>query len=242
MASMKHWPQPPPRDGIHLWICKDLHAPHLDSVIDILAPEEQKRARAYRFENDRQRYLGSALLQRSVLAHYTSSSLQDLSFSRNQWGKPYLDRDHHEIEFNISRSHDVALLAISSGSKLGVDVEYSLGCNSGAISVAKQFSKPEQKYIATASNSTEALFEIWSRKEAYIKGIGRGLSHPLNKFDVTPPGKAIVRDWSENPPAERWSVHSIKIPESGYAAAIATVLPSPSIKLIEVTINDLRPL
>jgi 4'-phosphopantetheinyl transferase len=236
---MKHWPQHPPLEGIHLWICKGLLAPRLDGVWDLLAPEEQKRARAYRFEHDQRRYLGSALLQRSLLARYTSCSLRELSFSRNQWGKPSLDGDHHKIEFNISRSHEVALLAVSDGSMLGVDVEYAMGCDNGAMPVASQFSEPERSYIETASDSTRALFEIWTRKEAYIKGIGRGLSHPLAEFDVTPNVKTMVSDWSEDPPPEPWRVHSIELSVSGYTAAIATILPSPSIEVIEVTVEEL---
>ncbi len=235
---MKQWPEHPPHEGIHLWICKGLLSPRLDGVIELLAPDEQKRARAYRFEDDRRRYLGSSLLQRKVLAHYSACEMQDLSFSRNQRGKPSLDGDHDTIEFNISRSHEVALLAVSDGNVLGVDVEYALGGDNGATAVASQFSEPERSYIENVPNSTQAFFETWARKEAYIKGIGRGLSHPLAEFDVTQNGNPLVRDWSENPPAEPWRVHSIELPVSGYAAAIATILPSPSIEMIEITLEE----
>ena len=236
---MTQWPEHPPREGIHLWICKDLHSSRLDGVLELLEPDEQKRARAYRFDNDRRRYLGSALLQRSVLAHYLSCSLRDLSFSRNEWGKPSLEGNDHGIEFNISRSHEVALLAVSGGSTVGVDVEYAAGCHPGAMAVATQFSGPERRYIETASNPPQALFEIWARKEAYIKGIGRGLSHPLHEFDVTPNSNAIISDWSEHPPAEPWRVQSLNLPVNGYAAALATRLPASSIEIVEVAAGEL---
>jgi len=239
MRSIKQWPDLPPINGIHLWICKDLHSPRLDGVFDLLPLEEKARAQAYRFKNDRRRYLGSTLLQRSVLAHYCSCSLRDLSFSRGQWGKPFLDGGHQAIEFNISRSHELALLAVSGGSPLGVDVEYELGDRSGAMSVASQFLEGERSYIEEAPNSKRALFEIWARKEAYIKGIGRGLSHPLGEFDVTPNGISVVRDWSENSPAEPLTVRSVELPEGGYSAAIATAEPSPSIELIEVSVEGI---
>ena len=239
MGTMKQWPDQVPREGIHLWICTDLHSPRLDEVIDFLPPEEQKCALAYRFENDRRRYLGSALLQRSILARYSSCSLRDLSFLRNQWGKPFLDGGNQAVEFNISRSHEVALLAVSGESQLGVDVEYELGCASGAMNVAAQFSEVERSYIDKARGSTRSLFEIWARKEAYIKGIGRGLSHPLDEFEVTPNGEMMVRDWSEDSPAEPWTVRSVKLPVRDYAAAIATALPSLSIELMEVNADEL---
>ena len=236
---MKQWPDQAPREGIHLWICTDLHSPRLVEVINFLPPEEQKRAQAYRFENDRRRYLGSALLQRSILARYASCSLGDLSFPRNQWGKPFLDGGSQAVEFNISRSHEVALLAVSGESPLGVDVEYKVDCASGAMNVAAQFSEVERSYIYETQDSTRALFEIWARKEAYIKGIGRGLSHPLDEFEVTPKGETMVRDWSKDSPAEPWIVRSVKLPVCGYAAAIATALPSFSIELMEVNAEEL---
>lgn len=235
---MKKWPDHLPLGSIHLWICRDLLSPRWDETLEMLGSEEKERARNYRFAKDRRRYLGSALLQRCVLAHYASCSLRDQSFSRNQWGKPFLMGAGEAIQFNVSRSHEVALLAVSGGCEIGVDVEYEVDCSEPAMSVASQFSEAEQSYIENASDAARALFEIWARKEAYIKGIGRGLSHPLNGFDVSPGGK-VVRDWSKDRPADSWAVHSVELPVSGYAAAIATPQVSPSIELMEVNIDDL---
>jgi 4'-phosphopantetheinyl transferase len=107
------------------------------------------------------------------------------------------------------------------------------------MGVASQFSEPERGYIAEAVDSRRALFEIWARKEAYIKGMGRGLSHPLGDFDVTPIGEMLVRDWSADSPPESWAVQSVKLPVSGYAAAIGMVYPLPPIEVIEVTVDVL---
>ena len=240
---MKRWPNSSPRDGIHLWVCRDLLSPSLDGTLDSLAPEEQERARRYRFETDRRRYLGGVLLQRLVLAHYLSCPFRDLSFSRNQWGKPSLNRKHEsKIQFSLSRSHEVAILAVSEESEVGADLEYALGRNSRDLSVRRQFSKEEQNFIENAPESRQAFFEIWARKEAYIKGIGRGLSHPLAEFDVSPSektGGTIVRDWSDDCPDESWRVRSVKLPVADYAAAIAAIPRSTSFAVFESDSDEL---
>lgn len=240
---MKQWPESLPLEGIHLWICEDILSPHLDESIDFLVQEEQDRARRYRFEKDRRRYLGGVLLQRAVLSHYLSCSPRVLSFSRNQWGKPALDRSHHStIQFSLSRSHEGAILAVSAENELGVDLEYEFGRGRSDLSMKRQFSEAEQGFIDGASDSTKAFFEIWARKEAYIKGIGRGLSHPLEKFDVSPvepSGERVVHDWSEGCPVDPWVVRSLELPQGDYAAAVAMNEPSPSIEFLQLDSHEL---
>ena len=113
------------------------------------------------------------------------------------------------------------------------------GGNNDALGIKKQFSKEEQAFIDNAPNMKKAFFEIWARKEAYIKGIGRGLSHPLAEFDVAPSGDIPVRDWSTEAPEESWQVKSIELPEEDYAAAVATTLESFSFELQKVDITEL---
>lgn len=234
---MNPWPDPRPNEDIHLWMCRDLLSPHLDGALDFLAPEEQERAMGFRFEDDRRRYLGGTLLQRTVLAHYLACPLGELSFVRNEWGKPALIQgDDSAIKFSLSRSHEFAILGVGGTSEIGVDVEFERDLE---LSMRRQFAEAEQDFIENAADSRQAFFEIWARKEAYIKGIGRGLSHPLDQFDVTPYGEKFVHDWSEDSPSESWDVSSVELPVSGYAAAIATPFPLPAIKVIEVTYDDL---
>jgi len=236
---MTQFPGLPTRDEIHLWVATGLLSPDLDTALDIVAPEEQERARRFRFETDRWRYLGGALLQRLVLARYLSCSFEDVSYSRNQWGKPSMDRSHNSaIQFSLSRSHKVALFAVCEGVEVGADLEYGLGKNARDLGVAGIFCREEQAFVSRAADPNRAFFEIWARKEAYIKGIGRGLSHPLGEFDVTP-GKSIVHDWSVDTPSQAWQVRSIELPDVGYGAAIATPWSSPSIEMIEIDSGEL---
>ena len=212
-------------------------------MMNHLSVEEQERAQRYRFEKDRRRYLGGVLLQKKTLARYLSCSPNEVSFERNQWGKPSLAQGHQsELQFSLSRSHQVTLLAVCNGAELGVDLEYGLGRNDEVLKVKEDFCHEEQDFIAQASKPLDSFFEIWARKEAYIKGIGRGLSHPLGEFDVTPGVQgeaAVVRDWSPEAPSKLWKVESVTLPESGYGAAIATPLSQPVIRLIETDCTEL---
>lgn len=223
----------PPSGEVHLWKCGGLLSPSLDEALNLLAPDEQERARAFRFDEDRWRYLGGALLQRKVLSRYLSCPMQELSFVRNEWGKPSLNREHDSgIQFSLSRSQEVAILAVSGGGEVGVDVEYQFGRVGDDLGMMKQFSQAEQKFIKEAVDSKRAYFEIWARKEAYLKAIGRGLSHPLKTFDVS--GKGVVRDWAEEVSGESWWVQSLEFPVEGYASALASKLPSPTIEWFEL--------
>lgn len=228
---------------IHLWVCSGVLSPELDRAVDFIAPEEQERARRYRFDRDRRRYVGGVLLQRQILSRYLSCSPDEISFVRNQWGKPSLGREHESaIEFSLSRSHQIALLAVCTEAEVGVDLEYGCGRNAQDLGVTKMFCRDEQHFVLEAFEPTQAFFEIWARKEAYIKGIGRGLSHPLGEFDITPDepmGKGLVRDWSSDPPSHSWQVRSIKLSEDGYGAAVASPLASPSIELVELRYDEL---
>lgn len=240
---MNGWPKLLSRNEIHLWVCSGIVSPELDRIANCFAPEEQERASRFRFDRDRRRYLGGVLLQRLILSNYLSCSLEEISFVRNPWGKPSLGHKHNSaIQFSLSRSHQVALLAVCAEVDVGADLEYGLGRNARDLGVTEIFCCEEQNFVKEASDSTRAFFEIWARKEAYIKGIGRGLSHPLGEFDITPDkptGKGMVRDWSSNPPGRSWQVSSIELPEVGYGAAVASPLTSSSIKLVEVGCDEL---
>lgn len=237
---MKDWHEVPSRDGVYLWVCGDLLSPRLDEALGLVAPDEEERARAFRFEEDRRRYLGGTLLQRVVLSRLLSCSLGEVSFFKNEWGKPFLDKRHEStIQFSLSRSHKLSVLAVSVEGEIGVDVEYERGRVGNDLSMKSQFSEAEQEFIEQAADSRQAFFEIWARKEAYIKGIGRGLSHPLEKFDVSPSGEKFARDWSVDLMQETWEVRSMELSEKHYASALAMRGALPPVELIEVKINDL---
>lgn len=236
------WPLALGSDEIHLWICADATHPRFDHQIGTLSRDEQKRARERRFDEDRRRFVGSRILLRRVLAHYLNSEPLRMEFELNDWGKPSLIQpvSSQEIFFSLSRSANVTLLGISK-SEVGVDVEQQREIRADEAIVRRQFSPPEQKYVKQAPDRTAAFFEIWCAKEAYIKAIGRGLSHPLPDFSVAPDDRNPVRDWSLSHGALSldWHLQSLQLPMDSYSAAFATQSPKPLSQLVQISSADL---
>ena len=135
------------------------------------------------------------------------------------------NRTPDAIRFNLSHSHGKALYAISRGREVGVDLEF-IRCDLEAEQIAERFfshSEIETLRALPPSLRKYAFFLCWTRKEAYIKARGEGLSMSLDQFDVSlTPGKpaALLRTNPDSDEALRWSLRDLK-PASGYAAALA---------------------
>ncbi|MBZ5681594.1 MAG: 4'-phosphopantetheinyl transferase superfamily protein [Acidobacteriia bacterium] len=151
---------------------------------------------------------------------------QDVRFRYAEKGKPELDGPYAAsgLTFNVSHSGAVALLGIARNRPIGVDVERVRDdFDTGAIA-RRFFSAMEQEQLAQlpAAQQHRAFFRCWTLKEAFIKAIGEGLSHPLHQFDVFLDSQASVSlvtrpDASE---ASRWQLQPVEVgPE--YAAAMA---------------------
>ncbi len=213
-----------------------------EAKLGVLSPDERTRAGRFRFATDRHRFVGSRILLRGILGHYLGSEARELSFELNRWGKPSLPAQiGRGLQFSVSRSHDLALLGVGTGPEFGVDVERCLPERADPAIVRRQFSAPERNYVESASDRVTAFFEIWARKEAYIKGLGRGLSHPLGEFSVRPrnPGSPTTVHWSRNAPPETWTVQTVPLPIDGYSAAVATSVACRDIVLVPLTIPSL---
>jgi 4'-phosphopantetheinyl transferase len=153
---------------------------------------------------------------RQVLARYISEN--DLIIERGEFGKPFL-RDFQEVHFNVSHSGEKLLIAISN-TPVGIDIEQIKPRKSLVSLVKKCFAQSEQNYwFDLPENEKLAIFyDFWTRKEAVVKGIGRGIALGLNccEIDVNQPNAFLNLPISEN-----WHTQSLKI-SPDYCAAIAT--------------------
>ena len=147
-----------------------------------LCPAEIQKADRYMKQSDRHLSLVSRALMRYLIAKATRQDPKSLSFSTNEYGKPFLV-DLPDIHFNLSHSHGVAVCSLCRDTAVGVDVE-DVGRHTD-LSIAKRFfSSFEAELVSNAPEAEriKLFFDIWTLKEAYIKAIGKGLSIPLNSF------------------------------------------------------------
>lgn len=200
-------------------------------VWQLLTPEEQQRAQSFRFEQHRLRWSTARGVLRHLLSFYTQSEPQTIHLKHNAYGKPALalPQTARPLMFNISHSHDYALYAFAYQRELGVDIE-QMRTNIELDDLANHcFSALEQATYATlpSEQKVQGFYQCWTRKEAYIKARGMGLSLPLKLFDVTlrPDEPAhLIASREDVREVERWQLYNLQ-PATGYAGALFVERP-----------------
>ena len=199
---MEHGPEsfvtaqaPPPLapGSVHLWrFDLALTESRADALRALLTDEEAQRAERFRFAEHRRRFIVRRARLRSLVAAYQGLAASDVRFDYGAKGKPQLppDLDRHRegpLAFNLSDSKDLAVVAVTRGTALGVDVEV-LRDMPDALSISKSFFAVAERHVLAAvpeAQRAQTFFNCWTRKEAYIKATGDGLSAPLDQFTVT---------------------------------------------------------
>jgi 4'-phosphopantetheinyl transferase len=186
--------------------------------------------------------VGRATLRR-ILSHYTGIAPAALAFTYNAFGKPALalDQNPASLEFNLSHTGDQALCAVTYGHAVGVDVEAikELDYVQLAGTVFSAYEQATLQQLAPADQPL-AFFNGWTRKEAYIKAHGKGLSMPLADFDVTLAPHEPVRLLATRPdPAEaaRWSLFGWSI---GATCVAALAVAGQDWQLVHRDLRELR--
>jgi len=218
-AALRH-------DDVHVWrAALDVEPRRMALLLPLLTPEERTRAARFRLARDRDRFIAGRARLRLLLGRYLAVPPAEIRFRLGPHGKPALEWPARRIDlrFNMSRSSGVALYALAVGREVGVDVERVTAADEQVAETA--FAPAEMTTLRELPPSlrTDAFFACWTRKEAFVKARGDGLSFPLDRCEVSlaphmPAALLAVRD----DPAEagRWSLHSLR-PSDGYAAAVA---------------------
>jgi 4'-phosphopantetheinyl transferase len=209
---------------VHLWFfSREVGARARERLRETLGPEELERSRRFRFERDRNRFIAGRGTLRAVLGLYLDRPPSRLRFRLGSHGKPHLEED--DVSFNLSHSGRWALLAVSAGRQVGVDVERIDRARS-TESIAERFFSPAEVSALRGLRAfarTRAFFRCWTRKEAYIKARGEGLSIPLDSFSVSiEPASASRLLGSDQGDTEiaRWTFRDVD-PAPGVAGAVA---------------------
>lgn len=190
-----------------------------------LTPDEREQAARYVFARDRHAYIAARGTLRHILAAYTGLAPESLVFEYNHQGKPSLAPacGGDWLRFNLSHSGSLALYALRPDGDVGVDIEQVRKLDDLHAVAASTFSAAEKAALRALPDDqqTEGFFTAWTRKEAFIKAVGTGLSYPLKDFDVTlsPEEPArLLRIAGAAPGA--WSLVGLR-PATGYIGAVA---------------------
>jgi 4'-phosphopantetheinyl transferase len=206
---------------VHVWAAPlNAATEKLKSLTSLLAADEAARAERYRFDRDRERFVVGRGLLRIILGRYLGLSPAEIRFAYSPNGKPLLP----DLDFNLSHCEDLALVAVSRGSRVGVDVERVRVLKDAAELVARFFSPGEHAAYEKLppADQPQAFFNLWTRKEAWLKATGDGIGHLLNQVEVSfCPGEpaCFVRLPGDAHEGKRWRLHELT-PAVGFAAAL----------------------
>ncbi|HEY7219312.1 MAG TPA: 4'-phosphopantetheinyl transferase superfamily protein [Candidatus Binatia bacterium] len=211
---------------VHLWrVPIDVEASYVDCLHRLLSHDEKERASRYHFERDRGRFIAARGVLRILIGRYLSTAPDKLSFEYGPNGKPFLSGFKTDLHFNVSHSHGLALIGFSLGHRIGVDVE-SVDHSLDVESIASRFFSDQEVSALMAlppDQRRKAFFACWTRKEAYIKARGEGLSFSLKDFSVSvapSDAPALLNVRQEPGETARWRYLPIDA-GSSYAAAAA---------------------
>jgi 4'-phosphopantetheinyl transferase len=212
-------------DEIHIW-CASLDQP-VSRFQRLLSMDEIMRAEQYHFEEDRKRFIICRGILRTILGYYLDVEPGRFQFCYGKNKKPALSDIFvkGEIRFNLSHSEGLALYAFTRDREIGVDIEHIRDIPEIEKIAERFFSERENAVIRVLpkSKKKEAFFNCWTRKEAFIKATGDGLSWPLDRFDVSlVPGEParLQRIEGDSRAASQWYIEDLK-PAPGFAAACA---------------------
>lgn len=230
ISTMCLWPQQSQvstllPNEVHVWcISMDVFThDHIARMRAWLSDEERKRADNLHHANHRKCFVISHGMTRRIVGHYTNTQPQKLEFSCYSHGKPRLcqQRKSCNVEFNLSHSGQLALLAVSCDHPLGLDIEQINPAVNISDITGRFFTQEECAFIMSlpTTEQTTVFYKLWTCKEALIKGIGTGLTLALDSFTVSfDKDQPVIR--SNESEYDNWSLRCLK-PASGYAASIA---------------------
>jgi 4'-phosphopantetheinyl transferase len=215
-------------DEIHVWSARLDRTPSVTQRLGRnLSDDERERAARFHFDRDRNRFIVGRALLRIMLARYLGVAADQIRFAYGEFGKPSL-AEPAPVFFNVSHAEARALYAFSLDAELGIDTE-RFGVEPVDQRVAEHFfAAGEVATLRSLPRSLQpgAFLTCWTRKEAFLKARGDGLSLPLQDFEVTlapdQPPALVQTAWSEDEP-RRWKLYDLSWLGPGYVSALATM-------------------
>lgn len=240
-AAPSHEPPALDTEGVHVWRVR-LDSPRVgDDAAELLSDVERERAGRFFQEHHRRRFVAAHAGLRRILAGYLARPARELRFTVGPHGKPSLvdsAASGRMLEFNLSHSADLAVIAVAWERPVGVDLErWKREMNH--LELAERFFSPGERARLRAlaerhDDLVHGFFAAWSRKEAYLKARGEGVTRGLHHFDVTlAPGEParLIADRLDSD-VDRWHMRSF-VPAADYSGAIVVAEPFGELLLLD---------
>lgn len=222
----------PPLDdrSLHVW---RIDVRQRDDVMRalrrLLARDEEERAARFRFDRDRHSFECTRAALRTLAGSYLGIAPQDVRFGYGQKGKPEVSG----LSFNVSHAGDVAVAAFAPARRVGVDVEEMRPDVELRALATRFFSARENAALERLDGDAlvRGFYSCWTRKEAFVKALGEGLSFELGRVEVSVEGPArVVSVDGDTDAGERWSMSELA-PRAGYAGAVVVEGPAADVSL-----------
>jgi 4'-phosphopantetheinyl transferase len=233
MGDPREWhpviefPVPDSADVFLFRVTLDVDFAGVSELKTLLAPEEILRAGRFVSPLHQTRFVVCRAALRVLVAGFLLQDPREIRFATGEYGKPRLADPDGAVQFNVSHSNELAVIAICRDRDLGVDIEYIDPSRATSAVSSRFFTPREQLQLSSVAEDqrVEAFFRGWTRKEAYLKAKGEGLSGQLDKFDVSLSNEETPNLYSAD--ADRWVLKSIW-PAQEFAGTLVYSAPAAS--------------
>ncbi|MCW8933463.1 MAG: 4'-phosphopantetheinyl transferase superfamily protein [Gammaproteobacteria bacterium] len=206
-------------NDIHIWLnYLNVHEARIKHLYPLLSSEEKQRSERLKFYKHRKAFIASHGFMHTVLANYIDAEANDIEFTQTELGKPSLidTQNKNNIQFNLSHSGNLAILAVCRHHSVGIDTEHAER-KVDWRGISKRFfttNELQQLDELTEAEQKQAFFQIWTRKEAHMKVTGKGLSLAPTQFEVSvPPQDASFIKNLKNKDDNFYKMQDILLPE-----------------------------
>ena len=183
------------------------------ALMEYLSPDELKRAEKFQFQADKINYISCRALLRNTISSHLNCSPKDLTISFSKYEKPYIHGN--SLLFSISHSKGMFAIAFSNRGEPGLDIELIKHNFKFEPIIKSYFTPEEQKHILSKPHDDALLtfYLYWTRKEAFLKSIGIGITENLNKIEVLDGKNKYSRERDDLPLEKNYTISSFKIKE-----------------------------
>lgn len=215
-------------DDLHVWrLSLNLTAGANDDLWSLLSADEQDRAERFLRVQDQEKFVQVRGSLRKLLGQYVGKAGADLQFDYGDYGKPHLKKSCNplDLKFNVSHSHELALIAVTQAIAVGIDVE-QVNTKVDFQGISHRFFAAEEHQVLLQQpfeRQCSVFFQLWTRKEACIKAMGGSIAQALDQVDVSQglEQPRIIVNLMEKENMQELYVHNLPIGEN-YAGSVAT--------------------